>query len=110
MPALVRLYVTQVLLGFGIAAVFAAALVFFDIGGLRHLATTESGPLAIFLLWFFNGIVFAGVQFAIAVMNLKEDDRPGRGRRQPITRPVPVPARAKPARPEARQPRQMPRA
>lgn len=71
MPKLVRMYIANVVLGFAIAAVFVALLIGFDIGGLRHLLTgTPSGPLALVMLWVANGIVFAGVQFAIAVMAL----------------------------------------
>lgn len=76
MPDLIRLYVQQVAIGFGAAAVFVVLLLGFDIAGLRHLvAVSADGPLAIFLLWMFNGIVFAGVQFAISIMRMAGDDR-----------------------------------
>jgi len=76
MPNLIRLYVQQVAIGFGAAAVFVVLLLGFDIAGLRHLvAASADGPLAIFLLWMFNGIVFAGVQFAISIMRMAGDDR-----------------------------------
>jgi hypothetical protein len=35
--------------------------------------------LAVFLLWFMNGIVFAGVQFGWAVMAMSEPRDDGRG-------------------------------
>lgn len=81
MPRLVRLYILHTLIGFLIAAVFVALLFWFDVAGLWHLVThTEGGGLAAFLLWMFNGIVFSGVQFGIAVMNLAETpERPGGG-------------------------------
>ncbi|MGI3167803.1 hypothetical protein ACRARG_01540 [Pseudooceanicola sp. C21-150M6] len=92
MPKLIRLYIISVLIGFGIAALFAALLIGLDVGGLRHLVTgSSSGYLAAFLLWFFNGIVFAGVQFAIAIMQMKEDPGPRGGLRLPLT---PAPQRA----------------
>jgi len=75
MPKLIKLYITQVAIGFGIAGVFVALLLWFDIANLWHLVTHSSdGPLAVLILWVANGIVFAGVQFGIAVMRMKDDD------------------------------------
>jgi hypothetical protein len=86
MPKLVRLYIVSVAIGFAVALAFAVGLVWLDVANLRHLILmTDSGPMAFFLLVVFNGIVFGGVQFAIAVMRLAEDDRGPRG-----GRPVPV--------------------
>ena len=95
MPKLVRLYIRNVLAGFALAAVFTGLLIWLDVGGLRHLILgTPDGPLAAVLLVVFNGIVFAGVQFGIAVMRLAEPrDGAGGGRRAPAARPVPVPAK-----------------
>ncbi|WP_136635405.1 hypothetical protein [Pseudooceanicola onchidii] len=90
MPKLVRLYIRNVLLGFVIAAIFVALLMAFDVGGLRHLLTgSSSGYLAIGMLWFANGIVFAGVQFALAVMALRERPGPRGGTPVGLT-PAPV--------------------
>jgi hypothetical protein len=47
----------------------------------------------------FNGIVFSGVQFGIAVMRLGEEGKPGPGRRLPRRGrllPEPLPVRAGP--------------
>jgi len=75
MPKLIKLYITQVAIGFGIAGVFVALLLWFDIANLWHLVTHSSdGPLAVLILWVANGIVFAGVQFGIAIMRMKDDD------------------------------------
>jgi hypothetical protein len=94
MPKLVRLYIVNVLIGFAIAMAFAVGLVVLDVAHLRHLVLeTDSGYLAFVMLWFANGILFAGVQFGIAVMRLAEDDRgPRGGRRHPVAtlRPIPV--------------------
>lgn len=80
MPKLVRLYIRNVAIGFGVAAVFVGLLLALDILGLRSLATgSKDGPLAVFLLWFMHGIVFAGVQFGWAVMALAERDETPRG-------------------------------
>lgn len=75
MPKLIRLYITQVAIGFALSGVLVALLLWFNVANLWHLVTaSDVGVLAVFLLWLFNGIVFAGVQFGIAVMNLAEDD------------------------------------
>ena len=75
MPKLIRLYITHVAIGFGIAAAFVGMLLWFNVANLWHLVThSDKGLLAIVILWFANGIVFAGVQFAIAVMRMKDDD------------------------------------
>ncbi len=93
MPRLIRLYVTQVLVGFAISTVFIAGLLWLDIAGLRGLiARSDSALLAVFMLWFMNGIVFAGVQFARKIMSLAEDDASPRGGSK-VSDLRPVPAR-----------------
>lgn len=103
MPKLVRLYIVNVAIGFGLALVFVALLIGFDVAHLRHLVLhTEMGWLAGVMMVMFNGVVFAGVQFAIAVMRLAEPDdgpRGGRKARFPATlRPIPVEAAARTGR------------
>jgi hypothetical protein len=98
MPPLVRLYIRQVAIGFALAVVFVGLLMMFDVARLRSLIlATEGGWLALFLLVFFNGIVFGGVQFAISIMRMagRDDDDQGPGRRDalPLADPVPVPVR-----------------
>ncbi|MCE6951702.1 hypothetical protein LAZ40_14530 [Cereibacter sphaeroides] len=91
MPQLVRLYIVNVLIGFGIAIAFVAALVALDVGGLWHLVLeTDMGWLGGLMLVMFNGVVFAGVQFAIAVMRMAdpEDGTPPGGRAKRPLRPV----------------------
>ncbi|PJE33445.1 hypothetical protein PSM7751_00008 [Pseudooceanicola marinus] len=98
MPKLIRLYITQCLIGFGISALFTAGLVYFDVMGLQRLVLGSSdGLLGAFLIFFSNGIVFAGVQFAISIMRMAEkDDGPKGGTRLPIlAQPVRVEATAK---------------
>lgn len=102
MPKLIRLYIVNVLIGFALAGLFVAMLLWFNIANLWHLVThSDKGLLAVLLLWLANGVVFAGVQFAIAVMRLKDDDddEPRGGRRDPIpvdmSRPVPIRATAR---------------
>merc|ERR1711916_236707 len=73
MPKLISLYIRQVLIGFAIAALFVAMLLWFDVGGLWGLISKDpAGPVAVFMLWISNGIVFAGVQFAIRIMLMAE--------------------------------------
>jgi hypothetical protein len=91
-PKLIRLYIVNVLIGFALALGFVVALVALDVAHLRHLILeTSSGPLAFVLLVVSNGIVFAGVQFGIAVMRLAGDEPgPRGGRRAPVATNIPV--------------------
>ncbi|WP_245771027.1 hypothetical protein [Natronohydrobacter thiooxidans] len=75
MPKLVKLYIQQVLIGFGLSAVFTAILIYLDIGNLQRLVFgSGDGLLGLFLIFFFNGLVFAGVQFAIRIMRMGHED------------------------------------
>lgn len=99
MPDLVKMYIRQCAIGFALSAVFVALLLFYNVVNLWHLVThSDVGLLAVFLLWLFNGIVFAGVQFGISIMLMKydesdDDDDDHRGRPVALT-PVRVPATA----------------
>ena len=92
MPKLIRLYTVNVLIGFALALLFVTGLVWLDVANLRHLIPDiSSGPLAFVLLVLSNGVVFAGVQFGIAVMRLAEDDSaPKGGRGVPMASLIPV--------------------
>ncbi len=80
MPELVRLYIRQCLIGFALAGVFVALLLGFDVAGLRRLVmATEGGFLAVFLLFVFNGLVFAGVQFGMTIMRMARPEDGGTG-------------------------------
>lgn len=102
MPELIRLYIRNIFFGFLLAVAFTVALVGLDVANLRHLTLeTSGGWLALVMLVAFNTIVFAGVQFAIAVMRMAETEGPpSRGNRAPVTPPEPavVPATARPRR------------
>jgi hypothetical protein len=75
MPDLIKMYIRQTAIGFVLSAVFVTLLLYFNVVNLWHLVThTDVGILAVFLLWLFNGIVFAGVQFGISIMLMKYDD------------------------------------
>lgn len=91
LPRVVRLYIASCAIGFSLAAVFAGLLIGFNVGGLRHLiATVEGGALATFLLVFFNGIVFSGVQFGITMMSIDSQDPAKPRRRKQDTALLPV--------------------
>lgn len=98
MPKLVSLYIRHVIIGFVLSALFVAGLLWMNVGNLWHLVThTSAGPLAVFLLFMFNGIVFSGVQFGIAIMRMAEPEDRGQGggkrlvaQVQPVAVPVPV--------------------
>ena len=92
MPQLVRLYIRQVLIGFALSAVFVALLLWQNVANLGHLVmTSDIGWLAVLMLFVFNGLVFAGVQFSITIMRMAEDDTPkGGGRRDPVAEPLTV--------------------
>jgi hypothetical protein len=73
LPLLVRVYIRQCLIGFVLAAVFVGLLLGFDVARLRSLIfATQGGWIALVLLVFFNGVVFAGVQFAITIMRMSD--------------------------------------
>ena len=95
MPRLIRLYILQILAGFGLSTVFVGILLWQNVANLYHLVThTEAGLLAVFLLWLFNGLVFAGVQFAISVMRMQDNDTPPSGGKRDMVldyQPVRVP-------------------
>ncbi len=104
MPDLIRLYITQAAIGFAIAAVMVAGLLWLNVANLWTLVSnSDVGVLAVFLLWLFNGIVFGSVQFAIRIMWMAEDedddddDQGGHFARE--LQPVAVPLRGKSAGP-----------
>lgn len=74
MPKLIRLYIVNIAIGFVLAVIFVAGLIAFDIVQLRHLITSVAGGwVAVLMLIVFHTVLFAGVQFAIAVMSMAED-------------------------------------
>ncbi len=102
MPELVRLYIRNVLFGAALSAAFVGMLLWFNIANLWHLVShSDVGYIAVGLLFVFNAIVFAGVQFGISVMRMAEDDTPpGGGKRdavavapEMIAIPIPVESR-----------------
>lgn len=93
MPRLVRMYIRNVLIGFGLSVVFVGLLLALNVANLWHLVThSPGGVIAVIMLVVFNTIVFAGVQFSIAVMRMADrDDSDRGGLRDHLTPPVAAP-------------------
>ena len=92
-PNPMQIYLRHCAVGFLAAAVFVAMLLFYDIARLGTLvAGSDIGWLAVFLLWFFHGTIFGGVQFAVSIMldaqDDKDDDDHHGGRMIPIRVPA----------------------
>lgn len=80
MPKLIRLYIKHVFIGFGLSAIFVGLLLWTNVANLAHLVTSSDiGWLAVLMLFVFNGLVFAGVQFAIVIMRMEEPRQPPAG-------------------------------
>lgn len=95
MPKMVRVYIRSVLIGVVLSCCFVAALLALDVAHLRHLILNSNvGWLAMIMMIVFNTILFAGVQFAIAVMGQAENPPSSGGRKRPYLVPRPVPALA----------------
>lgn len=74
MPPLIRLFIRNGLAGFGLSAIFVGLLLALDVMALRALVfQSPDGLLAVFLIWFFNGLLFGAVQIGYAVMTLGHD-------------------------------------
>ena len=85
MPQLVRLYIISIAIGCALSAGFTAALIALDVASIRHLvSSTAGGWIAILMLFVFHAVLFSGVQFAIRIMLMAQDDTPGGGLRQGI--------------------------
>ncbi len=80
MPKLIALYIRSVAIGFGLSAVFLGLMLWQDVAGLRHLIFgSDMGLVAAVMVFMFQGIVFASVQFAIAIMLMADPDEPPTG-------------------------------
>lgn len=101
MPKLIRFYIINCVIGFAVAAVFTAAIMWFNIANLWQLISgSDIGIMAIIVFWVLNGIVFAGVQFGVAVMLMADGSDKEDGPRGGMRIPVRVPAEVKSQRPD----------
>lgn len=96
MPKLIRFYIINCIIGFTLSAIFVTAIMWFNVANLWHLVSgSDIGLMAIVVFWVLNGIVFAGVQFGVAVMLMADRDDNDDGPRRGMLIPVRVPATAK---------------
>jgi hypothetical protein len=96
MPKLIRFYIINCVIGFTVAAIFTGAIMWFNVANLWHLISgSDIGVMAIIVFWVLNGIVFAGVQFGVAVMLMADKDDDDEGPRGGHGVPVRVAATAK---------------
>lgn len=96
MPHLVRVYIRQVIIGYMISAAFVGLLLYLNVANLWHLVThVDVGWVAVLMLWVFNGIVFAGVQFALALPSDRDTTQGGKRDAIPLSlhEPVLIPIR-----------------
>jgi uncharacterized membrane protein len=94
MPKLIALYIKNVAFGFALAAVFVGLLFWFNVANLWHLVSTSPvGWIAAMMLFMFNGIIFAGAQFAFTILRMEEPEAPKGGTRspQPVCSLTPIP-------------------
>ncbi len=87
MPKIFRFYLFHCVIGFAISALFTAALLYLNIANLWQLISgSDIGLMAVTVFWLLNGIVFAGVQTAVAVWLMADagDDEPKGGHRVPV--------------------------
>ena len=94
MPRIFRFYILHCVIGFAVAGLFVAALLYLNVGNLWHLIKgSDIGLMAVTVFWVLNGIVFAGVQTAISVWAMAERrDNDGQGG-TPVAALVPAPAK-----------------
>ena len=96
MPKLIRFYIINCIIGFTLSAIFVTAIMWFNVANLWHLVSgSDIGLMAIVVFWVLNGIVFAGVQFGVAVMLMADSDDKDGGPRGGMLIPLRVPATVK---------------
>jgi hypothetical protein len=93
---LIRLVLWNAFAGAMLGVLFAAFLVYWDVGGIGTLLARSEQPVPALLLLFGGfAVTFGSAVCGTAIMGLEDDrdDGPGGGRRQLI--PIPVRARRK---------------
>ncbi len=95
MPKLIRFYIINCVIGFAVAGVFTALILWFNVANMWHLVSgSDIGLMAVVVFWVLNGIVFAGVQFAVAIMLMDDsdddDDEPRGGMMIPVRAAAPM--------------------
>lgn len=96
MPPVFRFYLTHCAIGFAVAAVFVGGILYFNVANLWNLISgSDIGLMALVVFWVLNGIVFGGVQTAVAVMLMADKDDDDEGPRGGTGVPVAVRAEAR---------------
>ncbi|GGJ09591.1 hypothetical protein [Neoroseomonas lacus] len=94
-PPPIRFMLLHGLVGFGLSAMFVAAVLWADPGGVGQLILKHGGFPVVAMLWFFSGLTFGSVQIGAAVMLQDgQDDAPRGGHRQRLES-VSVPVRVR---------------
>ncbi|OCX66612.1 hypothetical protein BFP70_00105 [Thioclava sp. SK-1] len=100
MPALVRLFIRSIAIGFALAILFLGLVMVFDTAGLRQqILTSGTGYMTAAVLLGLTTVLFSVVQFARALLCRNDDDDNdgnGRGDRFPPSlhhELVPIPVR-----------------
>lgn len=76
-PRVFRLFLVSGLNGFAISLAFCVLILFFNVADLRRLVSgSDDGVIAMVAFWVLNGIVFSGVQFALALNQAVRSDTP----------------------------------
>ena len=91
-PIAVRFMIMHGLIGFGLSALFVAAVLWADPGGVGSLILKHGGAPVVAMLWFFSGLTFGSVQIGAAIMLRDDREDPPRGHRQRL-QAIPVPVR-----------------
>ncbi|MFG1302402.1 hypothetical protein V5F49_21700 [Xanthobacter sp. V3C-3] len=103
MPFLVRFLARHAAIGIGVATLFVALLVAFDVARLGTLLwTSQDGLLALIVLTLALGVTFGSVQMGFAVMLMSDTDDDSGGRKVRLKRLVPRFARVHAGRHGAR--------
>ncbi|MBL8847952.1 MAG: hypothetical protein JNN24_19490 [Hyphomicrobium zavarzinii] len=73
-PILLQILGLSSLLGVAIGVAFVSVLLLTNVAGLKDLIANSSEPyLALFLLYFFNGLTFSSVTMGVTIMGLPWD-------------------------------------
>ncbi|MEM6372395.1 MAG: hypothetical protein AAF727_06400 [Pseudomonadota bacterium] len=73
---LIRLFLTGTAVGFALSAAFVAVIWVWDIAGIHtHARNSDDAFLILFILWFFNGLLFGAVQIGYAVWHIGREGR-----------------------------------
>ena len=72
---LLRLFLSGTAVGFALSAVFVAIIWMWDIMDIAsHAQGSKDAFLLLFILWFFNGLLFGAVQISYVVWQMGRTD------------------------------------